>query len=165
MSGQVIGSVPKGCIWRARPNAAPVFYWSRIRHVQRADLVASAREAADAGFDIVIACAFNFDAHTSEFRKLGHVHFAGTHEPDLLADDLRAGGGNLFIVLVSLTSSYNDGEMLRVELFGVDILNAQVKLLPVNPMTSHVGLLIQTIMKKVLFATLISPVQISRTNS
>jgi adenine-specific DNA-methyltransferase len=32
--------------------------------VQRADLVAAAREAGDAGFDVLIACAFNYEAHT-----------------------------------------------------------------------------------------------------
>jgi hypothetical protein len=30
--------------------------------VQRADLVSAAREAGDAGFDMLIACAFNYEA-------------------------------------------------------------------------------------------------------
>ena len=37
------------------------------------DLVAAAREAGDAGFDVLIACAFNYDAHASEFSKLGRI--------------------------------------------------------------------------------------------
>jgi adenine-specific DNA-methyltransferase len=41
--------------------------------VQRADLVAAAREAGDAGFDVLIACAFNYEAHTTEFNKLGRI--------------------------------------------------------------------------------------------
>jgi len=45
---------------------AAIFIGPEYGTVQRADLVACAREAADAGFDIVIACAFNFDAHTAE---------------------------------------------------------------------------------------------------
>ena len=52
---------------------AGIFIGPEYGTVQRADLVASAREAADAGFDIVITCAFNYDAHTAEFRKLGRV--------------------------------------------------------------------------------------------
>ena len=40
---------------------------------QRADLVAAAREAGDAGFDVLIACAFNYEAHTTEFSKLGRI--------------------------------------------------------------------------------------------
>ena len=39
--------------------------------VQRADLVAAAREAGDTFFDVLIACAFNYEAHTTEFSKLG----------------------------------------------------------------------------------------------
>ncbi len=41
--------------------------------LQRQDLVLAAREAGDAGFDVVIACAFNFDAHSTEFNKLGRI--------------------------------------------------------------------------------------------
>ena len=38
---------------------AGIFIGPEYSTVQRADLVAAAREASDAGFDIVIACAFN----------------------------------------------------------------------------------------------------------
>ena len=103
---------------------AGIFIGPEYGTVQRADLVASAREAADAGFDIVIACAFNFDAHTAEFRKLGRVPILQARmNPDLhMADDLRAGGGNLFVVFGEPDIKlHDDGEMLRVELFGVDI--------------------------------------------
>ena len=29
----------------------------------------AAREAGDAGFDVLIACAFNYEAHATEFSK------------------------------------------------------------------------------------------------
>ena len=35
------------------------------------DFVAAAREAADANFDVLIACAFNYDAHGSDYSKMG----------------------------------------------------------------------------------------------
>ena len=35
------------------------------------DLTAAAREALNARFNALIACGFNFDAHTSELTKLG----------------------------------------------------------------------------------------------
>ena len=35
--------------------------------------VAAAREAGDAGFDVLIACAFNYEGHTTEFNKLGRI--------------------------------------------------------------------------------------------
>ena len=103
---------------------AGIFIGPEYGTVQRADLVASAREAADAEFDIVIACAFNFDAHTAEFRKLGRVPILQARmNPDLhMAGELRAGGGNLFVVFGEPDIKlHDDGEMLRVELFGVDI--------------------------------------------
>ncbi len=41
--------------------------------IPRPDLVAAAREAGDAGFDVLIACAFSYDAHSAEFEKLGRT--------------------------------------------------------------------------------------------
>lgn len=103
---------------------AGVFIGPEYGTVQRADLVAAAREAADAGLDIVIACAFNFDAHTAEFRKLGRVPILQARmNPDLhMAGDLKAGGGNLFVVFgePDIKLVEEDGDF-RVELLGVDI--------------------------------------------
>jgi adenine-specific DNA-methyltransferase len=52
---------------------AAIFIGPEFGTVQRADLVAVAREAGDAGFDVLIACAFNYEAHTTEFTKLGRI--------------------------------------------------------------------------------------------
>ena len=41
--------------------------------MQRSDLVAAAREAGDAGFDVLVSCAFSYEARTTEFSKLGRV--------------------------------------------------------------------------------------------
>ena len=73
----------------------------RIRHRLPPDLVAAAREAGDAGFDVLIACAFNYDAHSAEFDKLGRVPVLKARmNPDLhMADDLKnTGTGNLFVI-------------------------------------------------------------------
>jgi adenine-specific DNA-methyltransferase len=52
---------------------AAIFIGPEFGTVQRADLVAAAREAGDAAFDVLIACAFNYEAHTTEFNKLGRI--------------------------------------------------------------------------------------------
>ena len=52
---------------------AGIFVGPEFGTVSRPDLVAAAREAGDAGFDVLIACAFNYDAHSSEFERLGRV--------------------------------------------------------------------------------------------
>ena len=66
--------------------------------LSRPDLVAAAREASDARFDVLIACAFNYDAHASELTKLGPLPILKARmNPDLhMADDLKnTGKGNL----------------------------------------------------------------------
>ncbi|MCC5094348.1 MULTISPECIES: site-specific DNA-methyltransferase [Xanthomonas] len=69
--------------------------------VTRADLVDAAREAGDANFDVVIACAFNYDAPASEFSKLGRINVLKARmNADLhMAEDLKnTGKGNLFVI-------------------------------------------------------------------
>jgi len=90
----------------------------------RPDLVAAAREAADAGFDLLIACAFNFDAHAGELYKLGAVRILQARmNPDLhMAGALKAGGGNLFTVFGDPDIAViPEGDRIRVEVRGLDI--------------------------------------------
>lgn len=103
---------------------AGIFIGPEYGTVSRADLVDTAREAADAGFDIVIACAFNFEAMAQEFHKLGRIPILHARmNADLhMAGDLKAGGGNLFVVFGEPDIDLQeDGDKLRVELLGVDI--------------------------------------------
>jgi len=76
---------------------AAVFVGPEFGTVSRPDLVAAAREAGDAGFDVLIACAFNYDAHSSEFDKLGRIPVLKARmNADLhMAEDLKnTGKGN-----------------------------------------------------------------------
>jgi adenine-specific DNA-methyltransferase len=103
---------------------AAIFIGPEYGTVSRPDLVACAREAADAGFDIVVACAFNFEAHAQELHKLGRVPILHARmNADLhMAGDLKAGGGNLFVVFGEPEIELQkDGDRYRVELKGVDI--------------------------------------------
>src|SRR5690606_26350299 len=54
-------------------KGAAIFIGPEFGTVSRVDLVEAAREAGDAGFDVLIACAFNFDAHSTEFSSIGRV--------------------------------------------------------------------------------------------
>jgi len=96
----------------------------------RPDLVAAAREAGDAGFDILVACAFAYDAHSAEFDKLGRLTVLKARmNPDLhMAKDLKATGhGNLFVVFGEpdiQIEKLPDG-MLRVAIKGVDVFKPQ----------------------------------------
>ena len=46
---------------------AGIFVGPEFGTVSRPDLVVAAREAADARFDALVACAFNYEAHASDF--------------------------------------------------------------------------------------------------
>ena len=80
---------------------AGIFIGPEFGTVSRPDLVEAVREAADAGFHVLIACAFNYDAHASEFNKLGRVPILKARmNADLhMAGDLKnTGQGNLFVI-------------------------------------------------------------------
>jgi adenine-specific DNA-methyltransferase len=84
-----------------RQKRAGIFIGPEFGTVSRPDLVAAAREAGDAGFDVLIACAFNYDAHSAEFDRLGRVPVLKARmNPDLhMGADLKASGaGNLFVI-------------------------------------------------------------------
>jgi hypothetical protein len=65
--------------------------------LSRMDLVTAAREASEARFDVLVACAFNYDAHASELQKLGPLAILKARmNPDLhMADDLKNTGRGL----------------------------------------------------------------------
>jgi adenine-specific DNA-methyltransferase len=84
-----------------KEKRAGIFIGPEFGTVSRADLVSAAREAGDAGFDLLIACAFSYDAHSAELERLGRIQILKARmNPDLhMAADLKAtGAGNLFVV-------------------------------------------------------------------
>jgi adenine-specific DNA-methyltransferase len=95
------GRYREGASDTAPEKRAAIFIGPEFGTVSRPDLVAAAREAGDAGFDVLIACAFNYDAHSSEFHKLGRIPVLKARmNADLhMADDLKnTGKGNLFVI-------------------------------------------------------------------
>jgi len=109
---------------------AAIFIGPEFGTVQRADLVAAAREAGDAGFDVLIACAFNYEAHTTEFSKLGRIPVLKARmNADLhMAKDLKnTGKGNLFVIFgePDITLLPEKDSKLRVKVNGVDVFKPQ----------------------------------------
>ena len=109
---------------------AAIFIGQEFGTVQRADLVAAAREAGDAGFDVLIACAFNYEAHTTEFNKLGRIPVLKARmNADLhMAEDLKnTGKGNLFVIFgePDITLLPEPDGKLRVKVNGVDVFKPQ----------------------------------------
>ncbi len=109
---------------------AAVFIGPEFGTVQRADLVQAAREAADANFDVLIACAFNYEAHTTEFSKLGRLPVLKARmNADLhMAEDLKnTGKGNLFVIFgePDITLLPEKDGRIRVKVNGVDVFKPQ----------------------------------------
>ena len=112
---------------------AGIFVGPEFGTVSRPDLVAAAREAGDAGFDVLIACAFNYEAHASEFNRLGRIPVLKARmNADLhMADELKnTGKGNLFVIFGEpdidiLPAGGEDagGNRIQVRINGVDVFH------------------------------------------
>lgn len=105
---------------------AAIFVGPEFGTVSRPDLVAAAREAGDAGFDVLIACAFNFEAQATEFGRLGRVPVLKARmNADLhMGGELKSTGkGNLFVIFGEPSVRIEEVEegKLRVVLEGVDV--------------------------------------------
>jgi adenine-specific DNA-methyltransferase len=107
---------------------AGIFIGPEFGTVSRPDLVAAAREAGDAAFDVLIACAFNYDAHSAEFSKLGRIPVLKARmNADLhMAADLKnTGKGNLFVIFgePDITILPDGKNEIRVKVNGVDVFH------------------------------------------
>jgi adenine-specific DNA-methyltransferase len=107
---------------------AAIFIGPEFGTVQRQDLVLAAREAAEANFDVLVACAFNYEAHATEFNKLGRIPVLKARmNADLhMAEDLKnTGKGNLFVVFgePDITIVNEPGNQIRVKVNGVDVFH------------------------------------------
>ena len=105
---------------------AGIFIGPEFGTVSRPDLVEAAREAAECGFDVLIACAFNYDVHTTEFEQLGRIPVLKARmNADLhMAGDLKnTGSGNLFVIFGEPDIEIlDDGDdMIRARVRGVDV--------------------------------------------
>jgi len=107
---------------------AGIFIGPEFGTVGRADLVRAAREAGDAGFDVLIACAFNYEAHAGEFTKLGRIPVLKARmNADLqMAGDLKAtSAANLFVIFgepdIEIHHQSDGGIFVQVK--GVDVFD------------------------------------------
>ena len=107
---------------------AAIFVGPEFGTVSRPDLAAAAREAAEARFDVLVACAFSYDAHSSEFDGLGRVPVLKARmNADLhMADDLKnTGKGNLFVIFgePDIEILETDDDHIQVRINGVDVFH------------------------------------------
>jgi adenine-specific DNA-methyltransferase len=112
---------------------AAIFIGPEFGTVSRVDLVAAAREAGDANFDVLIACAFNYEARATELDKLGRIPVLKARmNADLhMAGELKqTDKGNLFVIfgepdieiLPAEAGGATNGQV-RVKINGVDVFH------------------------------------------
>jgi adenine-specific DNA-methyltransferase len=111
-----------------KEKRAAIFIGPEFGTVTRPDLVEAAKEAGDADFDVLIACAFNYEAHATEFNKLGRIPVLKARmNADLhMAEDLKnTGKGNLFVIFgepdIDILPE-KDGKY-RIRIKGVDVFH------------------------------------------
>jgi len=107
---------------------AAIFIGGEFGTVTRADLVVAANEAAEANFDCLIACAFNYEARVTDFNKLGKIRILKARmNADLhMAGDLRnTGKGNLFVIFgePDLEVLHLENNRLAIKIRGVDVFH------------------------------------------
>jgi len=114
-------------------KSAGIFIGPEFGTVTRVDLVEAARECADAGFDVLISCAFNYEAQSTEFDKLGPIPVlkarmnADLHMQQDLAN---SGKGNLFVIfgepdidILDATGPDGQPNQIQVKINGVDVFD------------------------------------------
>jgi adenine-specific DNA-methyltransferase len=112
---------------------AGIFIGPEFGTVTRVDLVEAARECADAGFNVLISCAFNYEAQSTEFDKLGPLPVlkarmnADLHMQQDLAN---SGKGNLFVIfgepdidILDATGPNGQPNQIQVKINGVDVFD------------------------------------------
>ena len=107
---------------------AAIFVGPEFGTVSRPDLAAATLEAAEARFDVLVACAFSYDAHSSEFGGLGRIPVLKARmNADLhMADDLKnTGKGNLFVIFgePDIEILETDDDHIEVRINGVDVFH------------------------------------------
>ena len=111
-----------------KEKRAAIFIGPEFGTVSRPDLVEAAREAGDADFDVLLTCAFNYDARSTEFSSLGRIPVLKARmNADLhMAEDLKnTNKGNLFVIFgepdIDILKYSNS--KIQVKINGVDVFH------------------------------------------
>lgn len=106
---------------------AAIFIGPEFGTVTHPDITAAAREAADCGFNVLITCAFSYEAQVTDLSKVGKIPILKARiNADLhMADDLKnTGKGNLFVIFgePDIDLIEEDGQF-KVHIRGVDVFD------------------------------------------
>jgi adenine-specific DNA-methyltransferase len=128
--GQLVCAEGRYADGDGKEKRAAIFIGPEFGTVSRPDLAEAAREAGEADFDVLIACAFSYDAHATDLGKLGRITVLKARmNADLhMSEDLKATNkANLFVIFgepdIAILPE-KDGRV-RVKVNGVDVFHPQ----------------------------------------
>ncbi len=109
---------------------AGIYIGPEFGTVSRSDLFQAAKEAAEHFFDVLVACAFNYEAHTTELKQFaGFPVLKARMNADLhMSTDLKnTGKGNLFVIFgePDVEVRRTDDDQIVVEVKGIDVFHPQ----------------------------------------
>ena len=114
-----------------KEQRAGIFIGPEFGTISQPDLKAAARECGDADFDVLIACGFNYEAHATEFNKLGRIQVLKARmnaDMHMSADLKNTGKGNLFVIFgepdITVRRTKAKGtkmDDIEVQINGVDV--------------------------------------------
>jgi len=107
---------------------AAIFIGPEFGSVTRQDLAAAAREAGEAGFELLISCAFNYDAASNDLSSLGTVRILKARmnaDLHMSADLKNTGKGNLFVIFGEPDIAIENApdNQIQVTVKGVDVFD------------------------------------------
>ena len=107
---------------------AGIFIGPKGGTVSRQDLVEAAQEATNARFNVLIACAFSYDAHTIDFTRLGRLHVVKAQmnaDRQMEADQENTSKSNLFFIFGEPDIDILDADdgQIQVRVNGVDVIH------------------------------------------
>ncbi len=112
-------------------QTAGIFIGPEFGTVSRLDLLDAAKEAANSGFDVLISCAFNYEAHSTILDKFGSVPILKARmNADLhMQQDLKGQSkGNLFHIFgePDIEIVQNEDNLVQIVIKGVDVFDPSI---------------------------------------
>lgn len=119
-----VGHVTEGKV----EKRAAIYIGPEFGTVSKNDLRKAVIEAQNDRFDMLIACGFNFDAHTTDVETSGSLTvLKAKMNPELhMSDELKnTGAGNMFIVFgePDIEWKWTEDGKIEVEIHGIDVFD------------------------------------------
>ena len=124
------GIYREGDAKNAPQKRAAILIGPEFGTLSRTDIVVAAREASELGFDVLITCAFNYEANASDLRQLANMPVLQAYislelHREMAKNLKNTGSGSLFIIFGEPDIDFlttEDGQY-QVKINGIDVFH------------------------------------------